>query len=221
MALTTTYLDLVNDVLVRLREAQVSSVSQNGYSSLVGALVNDAKREVEDAWNWDVLRDTVSFTTQQGTFNYNLDGARNKFRIISAHNDTEDVFLRYQTTAYFIQNLLLTETPTQGAPLYYNPNGVDADRDGQIDLYPIPDGEYVIRFDLVIPEQELTNDTDTTAMQKNVITSLAWAKAIEERGEDGGISVSSQYAVAKQALADAIAIEAARRPDEETVWYPS
>ena len=30
MALTTTYLDLVNDVLVRLREAQVSSVSQNG-----------------------------------------------------------------------------------------------------------------------------------------------------------------------------------------------
>ena len=73
MALTTTYLDLVNDVLVRLREAQVSSVSQNGYSSLVGALVNDAKREVEDAWNWDVLRDTVSFTTQQGTFNYNID----------------------------------------------------------------------------------------------------------------------------------------------------
>ena len=95
------------------------------------------------------------------------------------------------------------------------------ERDGQIDLYPIPDGDYVIRFDLVIPEQELTTDTDTTAMQKNVITSLAWAKAIEERGEDGGISVSSQYAVAKQALADAIAIEAARRPDEETVWYPS
>ena len=168
MALTTTYLDLVNDVLVRLREAQVTSVSQNGYSSLIGALVNDAKREVEDAWNWDVLRNTVSFTTQQGTFNYNLDGARNKFRIISAHNDTEDVFLRYQTTAYFIQNLLLTETPTQGAPLYYNPNGVDPDRDGQIDLYPIPDGDYIIRFDLVIPEQELTTDTDTTAMQKNV-----------------------------------------------------
>ena len=46
MALTTTYLDLVNDVLVRLREAQVSSVSQNGYSSLIGALINDAKREI-------------------------------------------------------------------------------------------------------------------------------------------------------------------------------
>ena len=73
-----------------------------------------------------------------------------------------------------------------------------------------------------IPDaDELSEDTDTTALQKNVITSLAWAKAIEERGEDGGISVSSQYGVANKALADAIAIEAARRPDEETVWYPS
>ncbi len=47
---------------------------------------------------------------------------------------------------------------------------------------------------------------------------LAWAKAIEERGEDGGVNVSSQYAVAKQALADAISIEAGRRADEVN-WY--
>ena len=58
MLLTTTYLDLVNDVLVRLREAQVASVSQNTYSALIGKLVNDAKREVEDSWNWDTLRKT-------------------------------------------------------------------------------------------------------------------------------------------------------------------
>ena len=161
MSLTTTYLDLVNDVLVRLREAQVASVSQNTYSALIGKLVNDAKREVEDSWNWDTLRNTISFTTQQGTFNYNLANAGNKFRVIAAHNDTDDIFLQYRPTRYFIQQLLLTQSPQQGA------------------------------------------------------------KAIEESGEDGGISVSSQYGVANKALADAIAIEAARRPDEETVWYPS
>ena len=44
MALTTTYLELVNDVLVRLREPQVLSVSQNTYSSLIGKLINDAKK---------------------------------------------------------------------------------------------------------------------------------------------------------------------------------
>ena len=87
MSLTTTYLDLVNDVLVRLREAQVASVSQNTYSALIGKLLNDAKREVEDSWNWDTLRNTISFTTQQGTFNYNLANAGNKFRVIAhGHN---------------------------------------------------------------------------------------------------------------------------------------
>ena len=221
MSLTTTYLDLINDVLIRLREPQVASVSQNTYSSLIGKLINDAKREIEDSWNWDVLRSTVSFTTQQGTFNYSLGEAGNKFRVIAAHNDTDDIFLQYRPTRYFVQQLLLTQSPQQGAPIYFNPNGVDSNRDGQIDLLPIPDTEYIIRFDLVIPEDELTTDTSTTALQKNIITSLAWAKAIEERGEDGGINVSSQYAVAKQELSYAIAIEAARRPDEETVWYPS
>jgi hypothetical protein len=44
------------------------------------------------------------------------------------------------------------------------------------------------------------------------------AADIEERGEDGGVNVSSQYAVAKQSLADHIAIEAGRRP-EESIWY--
>ena len=45
----TTYLDLVNNVLIRLRETTVSSVGDTPYSSLIGVLVNDAKREIEDA----------------------------------------------------------------------------------------------------------------------------------------------------------------------------
>ena len=45
--MATTYLQLVNDVLTRLREATVTNVSDTDYSSLIGKLVNDAKREVE------------------------------------------------------------------------------------------------------------------------------------------------------------------------------
>ena len=48
---STTYLTLVNSVLKRLLEKTVTSVSQNQYSHLIGEFVNDAKREVEDAWN--------------------------------------------------------------------------------------------------------------------------------------------------------------------------
>mgnify|MGYP000544108538 CR=1 FL=1 len=58
MALPT-YLQLVNDVLVRMREPEVSSVSDTPYSSLIGVLVNDAKREVENATMWQALNQTI------------------------------------------------------------------------------------------------------------------------------------------------------------------
>ena len=45
------YLSLVNSVLRRLRETEVSSVADNAYSKLIGDFVNDAKRQVEDAYN--------------------------------------------------------------------------------------------------------------------------------------------------------------------------
>lgn len=65
-----TYLQLVNDVLVRLRETPVSTVTQTPYSALVGALVNDAKREVEDAWQWSQLLDYLTFSCISGISSY-------------------------------------------------------------------------------------------------------------------------------------------------------
>ena len=211
---STTYLTLVNSVLKRLREKTVTSVSQNQYSQLIGEFVNDAKREVEDAWNWDCLRGTYSFNTVPGTVSYALSGAGDKARILTAYNDTEDNFLEYVPSSYLDQMLLLTDTVQEGDVLYYNPNGIDTNGDMIVDVYPQPDTVQVIRFNLAVPEAELSSDSDTTFLPKLAIIQLAHAKAIEERGEDGGIGVNSQYAVAKQSLADAIAIEAGRRPDE-------
>jgi hypothetical protein len=216
--MATTYLELVNDVLIRLREPAVVSVSSNAYSALIGKLVTDAKREVEDAWNWDVLRTTYTINTTADVFNYTLTGAGTRLRVIQATNDTDDGFMEYRPAAYMTQNLILVPNPQKASPAYYNFNGVDTNGDSQVDVYPVPDGAYTLRFDVVKPEAELVNNTDITELPKNPIVLLAWAKAIEERGEDGGVGMSSQYAVAKQALGDHIAIEAGRRPDE-TNWY--
>lgn len=216
--MATTYLQLVNDVLTRLRESTVTSVDQNVYSALIGKLVNDAKREVEDAWSWDALRTTYSTNTVSGTFNYTLTGSGTRIRVLQAMNDTSDEFLNYRPADYMTTNLILTTDVQSGSPMYYNFNGVDANGDSQVDVYPKPDGVYTLRFDVIKPEDELEDDTDTTALPKSPIVLLAWAKAIEERGEDGGINVSSQYAVAQRSLGDHIAIEAGRRPDE-TNWY--
>lgn len=65
-----TYLQLVNDVLVRLRESPVSTVSQTPYSAMVGAFVNDAKRECEDAWQWSQLMDYLTFNCISGISSY-------------------------------------------------------------------------------------------------------------------------------------------------------
>ena len=216
--MATTYLQLVNDVLTRLREANVSTVSQNTYSALVGKLVNDAKREVEDAWNWETLRSTYSFNTTASTVSYALAGSGDKFRVLAAYNDTNDNFLEQRPSKFFTENILLSPSAVEGIPAYYGVNGIDTNGDGLVDIYPVPDGVYTIRFDLAVPEAELSSDSDLTRLNKTAIVSLAWAKAIEERGEDGGVGVSSQYAVAKQALADAIAIEAGRKADEVN-WY--
>jgi hypothetical protein len=48
---------------------------------------------------------------------------------------------------------------------------------------------------------------------------LAFAKAVEERGEDGGNSSQYAFGTGMRALADEIAYDAARRP-EDTIWYP-
>lgn len=216
--MATSYLSIVNDVLARLRESQVVLVAQNTYSTLIGRLVNDAKREVEDAWDWDALRTTVSATTEADTYSYSLTGAGDRIRILNVFDDTNNQLLEFRPRQYFIEHIDLIDTPATGKPLYYTISGVDASGDLKIDLFPIPDGAFSIKLDVVKPEPELSADTDTTVLPKAPLVALAWAKAIEERGEDGGVTVSSQYGVAKQALGDAIGIEAGRR-FEDTVWY--
>ena len=70
-----TYLNLVNSVLRRLREVEVTTVGFNSYSKLIGDIVNDAKDLVESAWDWSALRTTIAINTVSGTSNYSLTGS--------------------------------------------------------------------------------------------------------------------------------------------------
>lgn len=216
--MATTYLSMVNDVLTRLREPTVTSVTSNDYSSLIGKLVNDSKNEVENAWNWEVLRETYTVTTVADTVSYALDGSGFRFKVQDAINNSTYGFLQYKPEKFFTEYITLRPTPNKGAPKYYTYNGNDNDGDLVVDVFPIPDAAYTLRFNGFRPENPLVNSTDTTQLPAQPIILLAWSKAIEERGEDGGIAVNSQFAVARQSLIDHIAIEANRRPDDIT-WY--
>jgi hypothetical protein len=213
-----TYLDIVNNILKRLRERTVSTVNENSYSTLIGILVNDAKEEIESAWDWSALRSTLSATTTADVFNYELNGSRNNFKVLDVVNDTSNWFLDYRE-AHKFNDWFLNSTPAKGEPRYYSFNGVSSDGDTQVELYPIPNGAYDIRFNVVLRSLPLVEDADKLEIPAKAVQLLAYAKAIEERGEDGAVSAQSAYATAERTLNDAIALDAARHP-EETIWYP-
>ena len=94
--MSTTYLNLVNEVLRRLREDVVTSVSQNTYSTMVGDFVNDAKRNVEDSHEWSTIRTTVVVTTEADVIDYALTNAGERIKVYSAINDTSNFFMNYE-----------------------------------------------------------------------------------------------------------------------------
>lgn len=208
------YIQLVNSVLRRLREAEVSSVTDNAYSKMIGDFVNDAKRQVEDAYNWNSLSDTLTATTVNNIFNYVLEGSGQRFRMIDVINDTNNYVLRNATTSY-MNRLFLISNGNKGQPVYYNFNGTDANGDTQVDIYPIPDGAYDIRFNMILPQPLLSNNADVLKVPHEPVIYLAYAKALAERGEDGGLASNEAYALYSQSLSDAIALESGRYIEEQ------
>jgi hypothetical protein len=210
------YLELVNDVLIRLREPEASSVADTSYVKLIAKYVNDSKRQVEDAYNWNSLSETLSATTTTDIFNYVLEGTGQRFRVIDVLNDTSNVVLRNATTRWMNDQFLITN-PVKGSPYYYNFNGTNVDGDTQVDLYPIPNGAYNIRFNLIRPQVALATNADKLLVPNEPVILGALARAQAERGEDGGLQSAETYALYKQSLADAIALESDRYI-EEAAW---
>jgi len=211
-----TYLQLVNNVLKRLRERTVTAIDANTYSTLIGMLVNDAKHEVEQAWDWSALRTTKTATTSAGVFAYELTGAGDDIKLLDAINDTSNNFMTYKTASEF-NNYYLNTNPNQGSPRYYSFNGIDDNGDTIVEVFPPPNGVYTLRFNIVERQAELSDETDVLRCPAKPVEMLAYAKAVEERGEDGGQSSLSAYSTANRVLNDALSLDQAKHP-EELIW---
>ena len=210
-----TYLEIVNRVLRRLREQEVQSLTANAYSTLIADLVNEVKRDVENAWNWSVLRDTITVATSPDLYNYTLTNSGTRFRLIDVINDTSNLIMLPASTKEYNSQFLVGDF-SKGAPVSYNFNGVSSAGDTQVDVFPIPNGVYNLRFNMVIPQADLSLSTDELLIPAPLVVEGTIARAISERGEDGGFMEQEQRF--RSMLADYIAIEAGQRP-EETVWY--
>ena len=205
-----TYLELVNDVLVRMREPEVTTVSENVLSKLVGKLVNDTKRQVEDAYKWNALLTTITVPTVASTAQYTITGSGNRFKVSELHNTSQHLELENIPVKVYNTWEGSTTTPPTGAPAYYCFFGQDTNGDAKIKVWPVPDAVYNIDCQLYVPSADLSGNSDTLKVPKEPVVLGALARALVERGEDGGLSSSEAYIMYRNSLADFIAIEASR-----------
>lgn len=209
-----TYLELINDVLVRLRETTVTTVTETSYSTLIGKFVNDAKRQVEDAYAWNVLGTTITLSTTAGTYSYALTGAGQKFQVIDVINVTSNIGMKNIDFASMNRKQNFS-TPVSGIPYEFAFDGVDGNYDTKVTLYPRPDGVYSIPFSLAVPQATLTSGSTVIAVPDVLVVQNAYARALVERGEDGGLSSSEAYQLYKSMLSDYIALEGTRYPENQ------
>lgn len=208
-----TYLNVMNNVLRRLREEEVNSVNDSTYSKMAGDFINDAKTIVEQAADWSALRETLVISTVADDNSYSLAGCGDDVKVMSAINDTQNCFIEYQTKDWFNDNIYVSNE-VSGAPKYYTYNGLDSNGDTQILINPKPDGVYSLRFDVIKRQAELTGDSTNLLVPEKPVIHLAVALLARERGETGGTSTAEYFSIADRYLSDAIAIDAAKHPEE-------
>lgn len=211
-----TYLNLVNSVLRRLREDEVTTVAESDYSKLIGDFVNDAIKNVESAFNWSVLRTTEDITTADGTSVYALSGFGSTSQIDDVIDDTNNRVLMQQTYRWMREQTLTVPVPT-GEPVYYAIADVDANGDAQLRFYPTPNDVFSIKVYGTKRNIVLSDDADSTLLPSQPIIQFAFAYALRERGETGGQSAAEQLIFAQEDLRNAVALDAGLHADE-LVW---
>lgn len=209
-----TYLELVNDVLIRLREPTVTTVVLNAYSNLIGKFVNDAKRQIEDSFSWNVLGQTVTVTTVASTASYALTGAGQKFQVQDVLNTTSNISL--VNISFVDMNRKQNFLPlVESIPTEFAFDGVSGSGDTKVVVFPIPDNVYTLKFSLTVPQATLTADATSVLVSDVLVVQNAYARALVERGEDGGLSSSEAYQLYKSMLSDSIALEGTRYPENQ------
>jgi len=209
-----TYLQLVNSVLRKLREDEVTTVNENDYSKLVGDFVNDAVKFVEASWDWSSLRTAIDITTVNNTKTYSLTDFGIRGELMSLYNVTEKQEIRQRTKAYIKDKHYKDPDNTTGKPRYFAFDGTDVNNDTQVTFYPTPNDTYVLEANVVLRDTDLTGDSDTTKLPTQPIVQLAFAYALRERGETGGQNAMEQTVIANQDLANAIALDAGNNGGE-------
>jgi hypothetical protein len=130
-------------------------------------------------------------------------------------NDTSNQATLRNAPIRWIQDQQQLSTVQAGPPIAYAWNGSDG-TDSKVELYPTPDGAYTLKFNMTVPQVDLSANTDVILVPDEPVVMGAYARAIVERGEDGGLTASEAYNLFKAVLSDYISIEKERYAEYDT-----
>ena len=223
------YRELINEVLIRLREPTIAtdwsgdinnSNVLSDYQKVIGSLVNDSKRYVESTHDWNPLRETFNVTLVDGVMQYLLgdtsSGVGLSFNILDVRNKNTGQQLDQVNNDWLNDKMFPTSQVQRGEPIKYALNGsgqasASREPDAQIDFYPVPDSSvdsHVVAINVVKPQDNIKLAADIIKVPTRPVILGAWARAISERGEDGGTQSSLVAAEAIEALNMAIQLDA-------------
>lgn len=218
-AYNQTRLQIVNAVLSRLREATVATTSTTLYSTFISTLLNTVRTQIEQAWQWRDLRDTYTLTVNPGTTSYSLTSSGQFAQIQDVWNRTTNKEVARGTTRGFNQKFFGVTTVERGDVTEFNPVGLDANYDVQIDTWPNVNSTNSLRVNLYIPQQDPTADSTVIVCPNQILIEGMVGYAMAERGDDNGVAVQAQMDLYREMLAGAIAGEIGQ-DQSEADWAP-
>lgn len=227
---TKTYLELVNDVLTRLREDTVLAVTDNAYSALIGKWVNDAKRMCEDCWDWQALTAAVPVSILASTQNYTLTGLNERARLLrnslypympmafdTTVGDPFQLFDRPNNWVIEQRTLLAANPSNQAKPIDFSIQRTAGAM--VINLWEVPTGTRSWTLYFIDPQDDLSANGDILTIPYAPVVLTALDMALLERGEEIGEPGTRIEQRALMHIGNAVAIDSLDQPEKVT-FYP-
>lgn len=203
-----TQLTMVNNLLRRLREDPVSTVSENDYSTLMAMFINDAKADLEDiAYDWTPYITTITTSIlDNGTREYTLTGTNSRSWLMRQKDDR--LPMAFDVTADQTQQLRDISFQDMAASSDLSGGDQTEERPSHFAL-SLENDNYVLNLPFAsstertwktywyVPQDDLSVDTNDDAatellLPRRAIELRALFYALEERGEVMGPREASQ-----------------------------
>lgn len=238
-----TYLEMVNEVLVRMREDEVTSVNDidnDPQQKLVCKFINDARSFVDKSHTWNASRRLWVVDLAKGVPAYTLFDSSESGAVYTCRWNGKGNHLQEANARWMSQ-----QKQSYGTPRFFSPSYVSG-HELQVRVWPVPDeenekagdvSEYNIAeyneaeysgqllsknnttlvFEGFKGLSRLEKDNDRIELPIDPVMYYALAYASRERGEVGGQSSAELFQLAAQYLSDAIAWDV-NNSDLEYIW---